>query len=79
MLCAGQRGVPCFSYTPQQIKGAVCGSGAAPKEQVGRMVAALLGLAEAPASDHAADALAVAACHHNHAPFAGAVAAAVAR
>lgn len=79
MLCAGQRGVPCFSYTPQQIKGAVCGSGAAPKEQVARMVAALLGLADVPASDHASDALAVAACHHNHAPFAGALAAVASR
>ena len=42
MLAAGQRGVECFSYTPQQVKGAVCGNGRAPKEQVGRMVAALL-------------------------------------
>jgi crossover junction endodeoxyribonuclease RuvC len=48
MLCAGQRGVPCFSYTPQQVKGAVCGNGRAEKEQVARMVAALLGLAEPP-------------------------------
>src|ERR1019366_7056389 len=39
MLCAGQRRVPCHSYTPQQVKGAVCGSGRAPKEQVARMVA----------------------------------------
>ena len=45
MLCAGQRGVACFSYTPQQVKGAVCGTGSAPKDQVARMVAALLALA----------------------------------
>jgi crossover junction endodeoxyribonuclease RuvC len=73
MLCAGQRRVPCHSYTPQQVKGAVCGSGRAPKEQVGRMVAFLLGLTGQPASDHAADALAVAICHANHAPVAGAL------
>ena len=69
MLCAGQRSVACFSYTPQQVKGAVCGSGSAPKDQVARMVAALLGLASAPSSDHAADALAVAICHANRAPL----------
>jgi crossover junction endodeoxyribonuclease RuvC len=63
MLAAAQRGVGCFSYTPQAIKMAVCGSGSAGKKQVQRMVATLLGLPEAPASDHAADALAVAICH----------------
>ncbi len=63
MLAAAQRGVPCFAYTPQAIKMAVCGSGAAGKEQVQRMVATLLGLPEPPTPDHAADALAVAICH----------------
>jgi crossover junction endodeoxyribonuclease RuvC len=65
MLCAGQAGVPCFSYTPQAIKQAVCGSGAAQKAQVQRMVGALLTLPEPPEPDHAADALAVAICHAN--------------
>ena len=74
MLAAGQAGIPCTSYTPQQVKGAVCGTGRAAKEQVGRMVQALLGLAEVPTPDHAADALAVAICHANHAPLALAVA-----
>ena len=69
MLCAGQAAIECFSYTPQQVKGAVCGSGAAPKEQVSRMVAALLALPTPPRPDHAADALAVAICHANHAPL----------
>ena len=69
MLCAGQRGVECFSYTPQQVKGAVCGSGGAGKAQVSRMVTALLALASEPSSDHASDALAVAICHANHAPL----------
>jgi crossover junction endodeoxyribonuclease RuvC len=75
MLCAGQRAISCHSYTPQQVKGAVCGSGRAPKEQVARMVAAMLGLAVPPASEHAADALAVAICHANHAPLSRALAA----
>jgi crossover junction endodeoxyribonuclease RuvC len=74
MLAAGQRGVACSGYTPQQVKGAVCGTGRAAKEQVGRMVQALLALPEPPAPDHAADALAVAICHVNHAPVALAVA-----
>lgn len=63
MLAAAQHGVRCFTYTPQAIKKAVCGSGAAGKEQVQRMVATLLGLPELPTPDHAADALAVAICH----------------
>lgn len=74
LLAAGQRTVPTRSYTPQQVKAAVCGHGRAGKEQVGRMVAALLRLAEPPALDHASDALAVAICDLNRAPFAQAVA-----
>jgi crossover junction endodeoxyribonuclease RuvC len=76
VLAAGQRSLPCADYTPQQVKGAVCGHGRADKEQVGRMVQALLGLAVAPTPDHAADALAVAICHANHAPHRALVAAA---
>jgi len=74
MLAAGQHHIACAAYTPQQVKGAVCGHGRADKAQVQRMVASLLALAEAPRPDHAADALAVAICHHNHAPVAAAAA-----
>src|ERR1700759_871348 len=63
MLAAAQRGVDCFGYTPQAIKMAVCGSGAAGKRQVQKMVGTLLGLPEPPSPDHAADALAGAICH----------------
>ena len=63
MLAAAERGVTCFTYTPQAIKMAVCGSGSAGKKQVQRMVGTLLGLPEPPNPDHAADALAVAICH----------------
>jgi len=69
LLAAGQYGIPCWSYTPQQIKGAVCGSGRAAKDQVQRMVQSLLALEELPRPDHAADALAVAICHANSAPM----------
>jgi crossover junction endodeoxyribonuclease RuvC len=75
-LAAAQSGVPCRAYTPQQVKDAVCGSGRAPKEQVQRMVQALLTLPALPAPDHAADALAVAICHVNAAPVHAALAAA---
>jgi crossover junction endodeoxyribonuclease RuvC len=63
MLAAARLAIPCFDYTPQAVKKAVCGSGSADKGQVQRMVASLLGLPEPPAPDHAADAFAVAICH----------------
>jgi crossover junction endodeoxyribonuclease RuvC len=69
LLAAGQRAVPTCSYTPQQVKAAVCGHGGAAKDQVGRMVARLLSLSQPPSRDHAADALAVAVCALNRAPL----------
>jgi crossover junction endodeoxyribonuclease RuvC len=73
MLAAGERGIPCFSYTPQQVKSAVCGHGRAAKDQVARMVQTLLALPHTPSSDHVSDALAVAICHVNGSPLSGAV------
>jgi crossover junction endodeoxyribonuclease RuvC len=73
LLAAGLRGVPARSYTPQQVKAAVCGSGRAAKDQVARMVGQLLALEGPPSPDHAADALAVAICDLNRAPLAGAL------
>jgi crossover junction endodeoxyribonuclease RuvC len=73
MLSAGMCGVQAYSYTPQAVKQAVCGSGRAEKGQVQRMVQALLSLDEVPEPDHAADALAVAICHANGAPMRAAV------
>ncbi len=74
LLAAGQRGIPSRSYTPQQVKAAVCGSGRAAKDQVARMVTRLLGLTHEARADHATDALAVAVCDLNRAPLAAAVA-----
>jgi crossover junction endodeoxyribonuclease RuvC len=74
MLAAGRRGIPCSSYTPQQVKQAVCGTGRAQKEQVARMVCTMLGLPDEPLPDHATDALAVGVCHVNHAPMAAVLA-----
>jgi crossover junction endodeoxyribonuclease RuvC len=76
MLAAARNDVECFTYTPQAIKNAVCGSGDAAKRQVQRMVATLLGLSEPPRPDHAADALAVAICHGGSAGMREAAAAA---
>jgi crossover junction endodeoxyribonuclease RuvC len=73
VLAAGQRAIRCASYTPQQVKAAVCGTGRAEKDQVQRMVQTLLALPKLPRPDHAADALAVAICHANGAPMAAAV------
>ena len=73
MLSAGLCGIPAYSYTPQAVKQAVCGSGRAEKGQVQRMVQTLLSLDELPQPDHAADALAVAICHANGAPMRAAV------
>ena len=79
MLAAGQRAIPCSSYTPQQVKAAVCGNGRADKDQVARMAQTLLGLAELPSPDHASDALAVAICHANASPLAQALSGSAAR
>ena len=63
------RSLPVYEYTPRTIKQAVVGSGAANKEQVGRMVMQLLGINETPQTD-AADALAIALCHcHSRGSF----------
>jgi crossover junction endodeoxyribonuclease RuvC len=65
LLACSQAGCEVFEYTPQQVKQAVVGYGKADKEQVMQMVRVLLGLAETPRPDHAADALGVAICHAN--------------
>lgn len=67
---AASAGCSVVQYTPNEVKSAVTGSGAAGKEQVQRMVQAILGLADRPKPPDAADALALALCHHARAPLA---------
>ncbi len=55
-------GVPVYEYSPRRAKQNITGWGAAPKEQVAKMVKAVLGLEETPPPD-ATDALALALCH----------------
>jgi len=54
--------LPIFEYSPNRIKQATVGRGAAEKNQVAFMVRALLGLTETPGPD-AADALAIGLTH----------------
>jgi crossover junction endodeoxyribonuclease RuvC len=65
LLALGERSIPVGFYSPQHVKAAVIGRGSAPKDQVQRLVAVILGLSELPGPDHAADALAIAICHTN--------------
>ena len=63
LTACGRAGVAATGYPPAEVKMTVCGFGRADKVQVQRMVVASLRLDRPPASDHAADALAVAVCH----------------
>ncbi len=63
LLTGAQKGIPVFSYTPNEIKVAVTGYGRAGKKQVQEMVMRLTGLKEVPKPDDAADAVAAGICH----------------
>jgi len=63
LLAVAQRELPWMEYTPMQVKTSVTGYGGADKNQIQQMVVRLLGLAEVPKPDDAADALAIAICH----------------
>ena len=64
IVAAVHSGLPVAEYTALQVKQAVVGQGRAEKEQVQKMLKALLGLPEIAQAD-ASDALAVAICHIN--------------
>lgn len=63
LLTLFQAHLTIASYTPPQIKLAVCGFGGADKYQIQHMVKQLMNLDTIPKPDDAADALAVAICH----------------
>jgi crossover junction endodeoxyribonuclease RuvC len=63
ILATAVSGIPLAEYTPLQIKMAITGYGKASKQQVEKMVRAVLALQDMPKTSHAADALAVALCH----------------
>ena len=60
LLVAAEAGLPVDEPTPNEVKQAVCGNGAADKSQVAAMVERLLGVSLAGVPDDATDALAVA-------------------
>jgi crossover junction endodeoxyribonuclease RuvC len=64
LVTAVARGIALAEYSPREIKLSVAGTGAASKEQVAFMVRRLLAIPETLQQD-AADALAVALCHHH--------------
>lgn len=60
LLVAEQNKLPVYEYTPNEIKKALTGYGAATKSQMQEMVKTELGLSVKPKPDDAADALAAA-------------------
>jgi crossover junction endodeoxyribonuclease RuvC len=70
---AAEGGLDVYDYTPGQVKRSVVGVGDATKAQVQAMVAAILGLSSPPRPADAADACALAICHHNSSGLARAV------
>jgi crossover junction endodeoxyribonuclease RuvC len=77
LLAAAQHGAPVQEATPNEVKSAIAGYGAADKAQVQRMVQLVLGMTELPRPDDAADALAIAVCIANRVGQTGHVNAAV--
>jgi len=69
LAAAGEIGVAVAQYSPNEVKQAVTGWGNAGKDQVQRMVQALLDLPEKPTPPDRADALALALCHLASAPL----------
>jgi len=63
LLAAAQAGLEIAQYPPATVKKTVAGAGGAPKAQIGRVVARLLRLKEAPKPADAADGVAVALTH----------------
>ena len=63
ILAAANNHIPCYEYTPREVKQRVANYGASSKEQIQQMVMLQLGLTQIPEHDDAADALAVALCH----------------
>jgi len=71
LLALAEEAIEIHEYSALEVKQAVTSYGRAGKAQVQEMVRLLLGLAEAPSPIDAADALAVAICHHHAARLKG--------
>ena len=64
ITAAIMRGIPVAEYAPRKAKIAICGNGAASKEQVSKMIQKTLKVELDPKYLDATDALAIALCHH---------------
>lgn len=64
LLAGASAGMPILAYPPALVKRSVAGRGQAPKEQLARIVGAMLKLEALPLAD-ATDALAIAITHAN--------------
>ncbi|MBK7560971.1 MAG: crossover junction endodeoxyribonuclease RuvC [Chitinophagaceae bacterium] len=64
IAAAMRHGLEVTEYSPKKVKQSVTGNGNASKEQVMKMLQALLSFKENPKQYDATDALAVAMCHH---------------
>ena len=64
MAAALYRDIPIFEYAPRTIKQTITGNGSASKEQVSKMLQAMLKFEEMPKYFDATDALAAAVCHY---------------
>ena len=62
LLTFREKDIDFSEYAPVQVKRAVTGYGKADKEQMQVMITKIFGIKEAPKSDDAADAIAIAAC-----------------
>jgi len=69
LLAAARAGIAVAEYSPSEVKQAVVGYGKADKGQMQEMVRIILGMEHPPQPDDAADALAIALCHGQHASF----------
>jgi crossover junction endodeoxyribonuclease RuvC len=76
LAVAAAAGCEVVQYTANEVKVAIVGFGGATKEQVQKMVASVLSMAQPPRPPDVADALALAVCHLTSEPLRRAVAAA---
>ncbi|HOD55464.1 MAG TPA: crossover junction endodeoxyribonuclease RuvC, partial [Candidatus Cloacimonadota bacterium] len=65
LLLLAQYGIPCYEYSPREIKQSVVGSGSASKKQIVYMVQSILQLKTQIITYDAADGLAAAICLFN--------------
>ena len=64
LTAAVMKGIPVAEYAPRKAKIAICGNGAASKEQVAMMIQKTVKVELDPKYLDATDALAIALCHH---------------